>query len=70
MLIDSIKRMERELASTFEREGQLKEDAVILMGMLRSKQQEIRLCRRRQEQIKEDLARYSAMNINNNWEAS
>lgn len=70
MLIDLIYRMERELASTLEREGQLKEDAGLLMGMLRSKQQEIRRCRRYQEQIKEDLARYSAMNIKDNWEAS
>ena len=70
MLIDLIYRMERELVSTLEREGQLKDDAGILMGMLRSKQQEIRRCRQHQEQIKEDLARYSAMNINDNWEAS
>lgn len=70
MVLEFINRMERELALALEREEQLKEDAGLLMGMLRSKQQEIRHCRRCQEQIKEDLARYTVMSIKNNWEAS
>lgn len=63
MYSELVKRLEKKLANTRERENQLLEDADILTDMLRAKHQEIRICRQEQVRIKEDIAGYSVAEV-------